>query len=206
MGSSVLTNAKIDADTPLAHYWSEAKRAGLEIKLLAPLSVASVHSRKGKSRELAQAINQLHHIRLHDGPKSSGNAKLEFLGTGPGAWLAVWPTHSAQNIDQLSLETRELASIADQSSAYRIFTISGTRTKALLARGLTMNLNEPGFTTGSVVVSSMAHIGVVVWQTNDSESVMIAVASSLRESFCHWIRETLYGLVQEASIASANNT
>ena len=208
--SSVLTGAKIDADTKLAHYWSKAERAGLEIKLLAPTSIASMLSRKGKSRELTQAINKLHQIRLADGPESSGNGKLAFLGTGPGAWLAVWSTHSPRNIDLLCIETRNLASIADQSSAYRIFTISGTPTKALLARGLTMNIAEPEFKTGSVVVSFISHIGTIVWQTNDRPEVMIAVANSCCESFCHWISEALLGVIQEARqearVASGNNT
>jgi len=196
--NSVCLHGKIDANTPFAHYWSEAKNAGLDIALLAPLSIASVQLRKAGAGEMARAINKYYTIQLPDGPRWSGNGQLEFLGTGPGAWLAVWSTNSPRNIDRLHEQSATMASIADQSSAYRIFRISGLPTKAFLARGLTVKLSEPEFKTGSVVVSSIAHMGVIVWQADEAPIVMIAVARSYCESFCHWISETISGVIQDA--------
>ncbi|VAW19609.1 Sarcosine oxidase gamma subunit [hydrothermal vent metagenome] len=197
MDNSVFSNAEIDANTPLAHYWSKAKTAGLDIALLAPLSVASVQARKARANEMGQAINKYYAIQLPDRPRWSGNGQVEFLGTGPGAWLAVWSTNSPQNIDQLCSQTRNLASIADQSSAYRIFTISGAPARAFLARGLAVKISEPEFKTSSVIVSAIAHIGVILWQTDEKPTFMIAVARSYSESFCHWISEAINGVIQE---------
>lgn len=196
MDKSVFSNVKIDTDTPLADYWSNAERAGLDIALVAPPSIASVQVRKGKVDELGETIRQQYAISLPDGPCWSGNGQVEFLGIGPGAWLAVWADNLPKNIDLLHQRSAPAASITDQSSAYRVFRISGSPVKEFLARGLRAGLLAPEFKTNSVLVTSIAHMGVIVWQADKAPTFVIAVARSYNESFCHWIADSIAGVIQ----------
>lgn len=197
MDNQVLMAAQNATDVQLGNSWSEAKDTGLDVVLLAPLSIASVHVRKGKTRDLVKEISSIYALELPQGPHFADGEGVSFLGTGPGTWLALWPTHSHTAIAELRDNTSSLASITDQSSAYTIFKISGPQTGALLARGLAVSSEQPEFNTGDVVCSSIAHMGVIVWQLNDTPTIMVAVARSFSESFGHWLKEAISGVIQD---------
>jgi len=194
------SDANGELNSPLAHYWADAKHAGLNVTLLAPLRINSVQVRKGQSAELAKALKRHHQLSLVDGAVCTGKSDLVFIGTGPGAWLAFWPENLEQPINQLTDQLDGLASITDQSSAYRLLRVTGAATKSLLARGLALNLEKPAFKTNDVLVSSIAHIGVVVWQIDDRPTFIIGVASSYCESFCHWLSGAIEGVIQDQQV------
>jgi len=107
-----------ELNSPLAHYWSNADIAGLSVNLLAPLSIASVQSRKGMAAELAKVLKRDHKLNLVDRSVCVGESDLVFIGTGPGAWLAFWPTDPAHPPSELADPLDGMASITDQSAAY----------------------------------------------------------------------------------------
>jgi len=191
------SDADGELNSPLAHYWADAELASLNVTLLAPLNIGSVQARKGKIAELAKVLEQHYKLSLLDRSVCAGAEDLVFLGTGPGAWLAVWPDNPEQPINNLASQLDGLASITDQSSGYKLLRVSGAASKSLLARGLAINLEEPEFNKSDVVVSSIAHIGVVLWQTDDQPTFIIAVASSYCESFCHWLSGAIAGVIQD---------
>ncbi|VAW20125.1 hypothetical protein MNBD_ALPHA11-761 [hydrothermal vent metagenome] len=191
------SDANGELNSPLARYWADAQLAGLSVTLLAPLNINSVQVRKGKADELAKALERHYKLSLVDGAICAGENDLVFLGTGPGAWLAAWPENLEPPIKQLAGQLDGLASITDQSSGYKLLRVSGETSKSLLARGLAVNLEAPNFKTSNVVVSSIAHIGVVIWQTDDQPTFIIAVASSYCESFCHWLSGAIKGVIQD---------
>ncbi|MCF6327016.1 MAG: hypothetical protein L3J21_06985 [Devosiaceae bacterium] len=189
-----------ELNSSLAHYWADAQLAGLNVTLLAPLNINSVQVRKGKADELAKALEQHHKLSLIDRAVCTGKSDMVFLGTGPGAWLAICPANSEQPINELADQLDGLASITDQSSGYRLFRVSGVASRSLLARGLAVNLEEPEFNKSEVVVSSIAHIGVTIWQTDDNPTFIIGVANSYCESFCHWMSGAIQGVIQDQKV------
>ncbi len=197
MRNLFFSEANGELNSPLAHYWADAQLAGLSVTLLAPMSINSVQVQKGKAAALAKALKQHHNLILVERAICAGKSDLVFLGTGPGTWLAVWPANYDQPVNKLAGQLEGLASITDQSSGYRLFRVSGAASKSLLARGLAVNLEKPEFKTSEIVVSSIAHIGVVIWQTDDQPTFMVAVASSYCESFCHWLSEAIAGVIQD---------
>jgi sarcosine oxidase subunit gamma len=73
---------------------------------------------------------------------------------------------------------------------------AGPRVRDALAKGLAIDLHPRVFTTGHAAVTAVAHIGVHIWQVDDSPTYEIAVPRSLAISFWRWLAASAaeYGL------------
>jgi sarcosine oxidase subunit gamma len=121
------------------------------------------------------------------GPHCVARDGLTLVGAGPGVWLAVG--EATEDDWPVTLE-RPLAgqcSVSDQSGAYVVFRISGPAARALLQRGVSIDLHPDVFRPGSAATSVIAHIGVIVWRTGDEPVFDVAVFRSYAAGFRHWI-------------------
>lgn len=75
-----------------------------------------------------------------------------------------------------------------------MFRLSGSDATALLRRGAFLDFSPPAFGPGSVAVTVIAHIGVIIRQLDDTPSYDLAVFRSLGESFRHWLTITAASL------------
>jgi sarcosine oxidase subunit gamma len=57
----------------------------------------------------------------------------------------------------------------------------------VLAKGLPIDLDPRAFPLGSAATSAISHIGVQLWQADDTRSYDIAIFRSLSESFWRWL-------------------
>lgn len=145
--------------------------------------LATVMARKGVS---ADRIGEALDFAVADRPGWTGDTRLMMIGTGPGSWLAHAEAADNALADALSLQLAGLASISDQSSGYRIFRLSGDRARDLLQRGAFIDLHPDRFSRGSSAVTVIAHVGVILWQVEDTPVYDIAVFRSYADSFLHW--------------------
>lgn len=106
---------------------------------------------------------------------------VELRSTGPGTWLAIGGDPEA-----LAERLRGLAAVSDQSSGYIVYRLSGEGARTLLRRGAFIDLHPSAFSTGSVAVTMIAHIGVILWQVDDEPTFDVALFRSFDESFRHW--------------------
>ncbi len=83
-----------------------------------------------------------------------------------------------------------IAAISDQSGGYVIYRIAGRDTRALIQRGVSIDLHPDVFQTGSAASTLIAHIGVILWQIDDAPTFEIAVFRSYAASFRHWLDAT----------------
>jgi methylglutamate dehydrogenase subunit D len=156
--------------------------------------VASIIAR-GPIGDMAQRLDSAFGVKLATGAKSSSANGLTFVATGPRAWLAL-----AEGADNLAASLRtalgETAAVADQSSGYTIFCISGPKARATFEKGLGIDLHPRVFKPGDAASTSCAHLNVVVWQIDAQPIYELAVARSFAGAFCHWLSESAaeYGL------------
>ena len=87
----------------------------------------------------------------------------------------------------LQAKLQGLASISDQSGGRTVLNISGRRAREVLAKGLPIDLDPRAFPLGSAATSAISHMGVQLWQIDDTRSYDIAVFRSLSESFWRWL-------------------
>lgn len=164
----------------------------LHISEASGFGLAAVMARKGAT---AGAIGERLGLALAPTQGWSGDATLALIGTGPGAWLACREAPDPLWAENLATRLAGLASVTDVSGGYRLFRLAGNDAARLLARGAFVDFHAPGcgqgaFGPGSVAVTAIAHIGVIIRQIDEEPSYEIAVFRSLGENFRHWLTTT----------------
>jgi heterotetrameric sarcosine oxidase gamma subunit len=123
-------------------------------------------------------------------PGCTRTAGLTLVATGPGTWLAGRDEAAPEWALELQEACRGVASISDQTGGLAAWRLSGPGARTLLQRGAFIDFSPGSFGPGSAAVTSIAHIGVTIWQTDDSSAFQLAVARSYSHSFMDWLRTT----------------
>jgi len=164
----------------------------LHIETRAGCGLASIMARKGvEARQVGAALG----IDAPTSPvRKVGAGGLSLIGTGSGTWLAYaegvypfWSNDLRQRVDGL-------ASVSDQSSAYVILRLSGSRARTVLQRGAPIDLHPEAFGVGSAATTVVSHIGVIVWQLDDRPTYEVALFRSFSDSFRHWLDQAAAAL------------
>jgi sarcosine oxidase subunit gamma len=150
--------------------------------------LAAIMARRGDRGAIAAALG----CALPSGPAVTEPALthvggLRLIGTGPGTWLALSDVGAHALAANLTARLAGLASISDQSSGYVLFRISGIGARRLLQRGAAIDFDPAVFGPGSAATTTIAHMGVIVWQVDDAPSYEIALFRSYAGSFRHWL-------------------
>ncbi len=161
---------------------------GVMIGELSGLGLATVASRQGQDAALKSAVLQAYGVQLPESSRVAQGSAVSFIGYGLGQWLAVSESlaHEALAGD-LSQRLAGLASISDQSGGRTVLRVSGPRARDVLAKGLPVDLDPRAFPLGSAAASIIGHMGVQLWQVDDTRSYDIAVFRSLSQSFWRWL-------------------
>jgi heterotetrameric sarcosine oxidase gamma subunit len=155
---------------------------------LTRLGLATVACRKCHATALSAAVRKAYGMDLLTSSRVAQGPKLRFIGYGPGQWLAVSETLPNEALaKELAAKLKGLASISDQSGGRTVLRISGERARDVLAKGLPIDLDSRAFPLGSATTSAISHIGVQLWQGDDTRSYDIAIFRSLTESFWRWL-------------------
>lgn len=153
------------------------------------LEIATVMSR-GDDRALAAKIHGEFGLPLPSTPRRVSNGVKALVGVGPGVWFAVFQGAGPLMASELASSLAGLASVADQTSAYAVLRISGAFARELLSRGAFIDFDPSVFGPGSAAVTTISHIGVTIWQIDETPTFEIALFRSFADSFWHWMMAT----------------
>ena len=160
----------------------------LVITELTGLGLATVACRKGQAAALSAAVRKAYGLDLPASSRVAQGAAVRFIGYGPGQWLAVSEALANEALaSELAAKLQGLASVSDQSGGRTVLRVSGNRARDVLAKGLPIDLDPRPFPLGSAATSAISHIGVQLWQADDTRSYDIAIFRSLSESFWRWL-------------------
>jgi methylglutamate dehydrogenase subunit D len=172
-----------DTVTP-SPYGRPVGTPGVAIELRELGTLATVAPRRDQRQALRASALTGFAVNLPDLPRRVEGRDIAFIWTGPDQWLAQGP----QGMEPLLAEAFSgLASIVDQSHARTLLRVTGPRARDALAKGLAIDLHPSAFVTGFAAVTSVAHIGVVLWQLDDRPTYEFAVPRSYALSFWHWL-------------------
>lgn len=153
--------------------------------------MAAILGRRGAgAAEIGAAIA----IDMPVGPAWAAGDDFVVIGTGPGSWLACARGADADWCGELERRLAGLASVSDQTGAYRAFQIEGPDARTLLQRGVAIDLDASAFSAGSAAVTVIGHVDVIVRCLADGRSYEVAVHRSYAESFMRWVEDTVAGL------------
>ena len=164
---------------------------GLILSERAELSLATIIARKGEAQALAELVRSAYGIDLPLTPRFAGGQLpdgrfLIFIWGGFEQWLAF--AEGAQDLErELTLGLGKRAMITDQSDGRTILRLRGPKARAVLAKGMAIDLHPRAFKPGDVALTMAAHIGVQLWQVDGTPTYEIAVARSLAKSLWAWL-------------------
>lgn len=168
--------------------------AGVTLSLRHEFGCATVTVRRDMQDPLRQRIRAAYGVDLVPGPRRQAFGKVAFLGVGPATWLATRDDGGNDFAVALKRAVGDTASIADQSDAYVVHRLSGQHLRQTLAKGFPIDLHPRVFAVGNVAVTSVSHLGAIIWRLDDAPDgapvFEIAVARSLVESFRHWLDDS----------------
>ena len=166
----------------------------VSIEELSGFGLAAVMARRGSEEAIATVFG----CGLPTSPSTTtlatGAGSVRLIGTGPGTWLAFSDGGSHYLATELSTKLAGLASISDQSSGYVIFRVSGAGARKVLQRGAAIDFHPSVFGAGSAATTTIAHMGVIIWQVDEAPSYGVALFRSFAGSFRHWLGATIASL------------
>ena len=175
---------------------------GIVISERIGLGLATVAARRGNADALSQAVANAYGVDLPTSSRVIQGSQVSFIGYGPGQWLAVSASLANEALArELSAKLAELASISDQSGGRTVLRLSGPHARDVLAKGLPIDLDPRAFPLGSAATSAISHMGVQLWQLDDTRSYDLAIFRSVSESFWSWLTASAaeFGYMVEAA-------
>ncbi|HXJ02624.1 MAG TPA: sarcosine oxidase subunit gamma family protein [Micropepsaceae bacterium] len=171
-------------------FGNPAGPAGVTVVLRHDLRIASVIARRGCEAELAVRVERTFEVAPPPGPHRIRKGNLTILGIGPGRWMFLQEKGAPEFADVLARDLKGLASISDHSDGYAVFEVGGPLARQALAKGVAIDLHPKSFGVADAAVTSIAHIGAMLWQTDDAPRYAIAVFRSSAGSFWHGLRDS----------------
>lgn len=150
------------------------------------LGLATVLVRKGQHEALAHRVREKFSLELPRGPHRSASGDVAFIGTAPGAWLAIHERVGNAFANILADATAGLASISDQSDGYAVLRLRGPRVREALCKLVPIDLHPNAFAVGAVAATVASYIGTTIWRLDDQAGSAVfemAVYRSMADSF-----------------------
>lgn len=182
---------------PAGRHGRSDGEAGVQARLIADTAAATIVARRGVTPDGANLG-----LALPAGPKAAFGGDLTLIGTGPGRWLALSDSGTGDALqERLAGALGTQAALTDQSDALLVFEISGSRVREALATVCALDLDPVAFAPGDAATTSMAFVGVTLWQTDAAPIYRCAVARSFAAAFLRALTAGAlqYGFVLEGT-------
>lgn len=160
-------------------------RAGIRLTPLEGRGLATLIATEEQEAGLQARLTERFGLSAPEPGDTAFEGERGLVWSAPGQWLAVAP--SPRDLRDLPEILRGLAAVTDQSDGRALVRVSGPRARAMLAKGVAVDLHPRAFGPGRAAVTSIAHIGVQLWQRDAAPTYDIAVARSFAGSFWRWL-------------------
>jgi len=134
---------------------------------------------------LASAMSAAYGIMLPPPRRFASHSAFDLIWAGPNRWLAL--SSDFMIASTLSTAVGGHAAISDRSGSLAMLAISGKKARDMFAKGLAVDLHPRKFKPGDAALSSIAHVDVHLWQTNEAPSYKLVVPRSMAASFWEWL-------------------
>lgn len=164
---------------------AETTSPGVVIEAITGRSAATLMiSERTRDRFIA-AMQDNFSIAPPDRPRRETGDGIALVWAGPDQWLAVSDDRTVAVM--LAQKLAGIAAVSDQSDARAMLKLQGPRVREALAKGCMIDLHPRAFKTGDAALTQIAHMGVHLWQVDDSPVYELAVFRSMAASFASWL-------------------
>jgi sarcosine oxidase subunit gamma len=163
------------------------RRAGVIAREISDRGLATDVARRGAAGAVLAQLKQDYRVEVRAGACHAAIGGVTVIGTGPFSWLITREGAAHALAEELGARLRELAAVTDQTDGYAVVEVRGPRVYDALAKGVTIDLHPSAFGTGDAAVTSIAHMGSIIWQPDPAPVFCIAVFRSMADSLLHWL-------------------
>jgi sarcosine oxidase subunit gamma len=165
-----------------------AGTSGVSVLARDNLGIATLIAAEGGEAALATAVKQQLGLDLPATPVIAQAGAHMLVWAGPGQWLLV--AGDRAGFPEALAALAGFAAISDQSDGRAALRLSGPKIREGLAKGCMIDLHPAAFPVGATTLTSIAHMGVHLWRTDDGPDgavFEIMVARSMAGSFWSWL-------------------
>lgn len=138
---------------------------------------------------LPDAVEAIMGIAPPNGAGWTGHGNTSLIGISPDTWLALREEADHRWSDELAAKLAGLASVSDQSSAYRIFELVGPRALRILSQGASIDLHPSVFQPGCAHVTTIGKLDALIWQIDAAPTFRVGISRSYATNFLDWLRD-----------------
>jgi len=172
--TSALNNASLDYD-------------GFSIRECINIKLLSVAANSKLQAAASSALEEHCNLSWPAITQSTSYENVHCLGL-QAEQVFLLSEHSDVEHESLALSLAETCVVTDQSDSWVVLEVKGTRTLDVLERICPIDLNPQTFFVGSVVRTSMEHLGVIVLRLENS--FLLLSARSSADSFLHSLTQS----------------
>jgi sarcosine oxidase subunit gamma len=160
--------------------------AGVKVEQCKGLSLVLITVRKATRDACIRKLKAAYDLDPPVTAKIAQGRDLSLLWHGRDSWLAV-----AREKPDLESELRTavggLSSIVDLSDARIVLRISGVAVRALLAKGLSIDLHPRMFKLGDTAMTMLSHVAIQIWQIDEHPTFDLAIPRATARDVFHWL-------------------
>lgn len=172
---------------------------GVALTVHADLRVTLLLVRKDHEGELRASVASAGHA-LPERGRFDTTSGVAILWAGPDQWIVIDGPDGRTTADRLVSALSAVVTAVDQSAGRLVIDIGGPKARAVLAKGVQLDLHSRSFAPGMTALTIVAGIAVQICQLDNGPTFRIAVPSSFAEAFWGWLTQAAaeYGFTTEA--------
>ena len=170
---------------------SATAAAGFKPAIHANLGIAKLNARKHGRLTLAQHVGADFELELPASPRRTCSPHMAAIGLAPDSWLLTCESSPYSLATSLKCSLGSAASITDQTDAYVVLTLTGSRLRETLAKLIPIDLHPRSFQPGDAAQTLAHHISIILWRLEDIDGLPVFELAVPRSYFSS-LRESLY--------------
>jgi methylglutamate dehydrogenase subunit D len=170
--------------------------AGVKVRGNPDAGLVLVLPFRGKRREAAARLAAAIGVAPPEGSSiTRGSSGTVVAWAGPEGWLVATPWAPDLEL-RLAGALGESAAVIDQSDGRVMLSLTGPALRAVLAKGIELDLHEAAFPVGRTAITKLSHLTVQLWLFDATPRVDLIIPRAAADDIWHWLTESAleYGL------------
>jgi methylglutamate dehydrogenase subunit D len=160
--------------------------AGVTVHERTNLSLALIMARRGMRAACIDSLRASYDLDAPVTARIVQGRALSVAWAGPQTWLAVGSARPDIETE-LKASVKQAASIVDMSDQRVVMRISGPMMRAVLAKGVTIDLHPRVFAPGDTAITPLAHVTTQLWQVDDAPTFDLVLPRATARDMFHWL-------------------
>jgi len=167
---------------------------GVRVRLSDGLSICLIQPFAGRRSDCAAPLKMTLGLDLPDTGTARNAGGTTLAWAGPNALLAI--STIRDQAARLESALGDAAAVIDQSGGRIVFRIAGPKARAVLEKGLTLDLHPRSFAPGRTALTQLSHLSVQIVQLDEAPTFDVVISRAFAAELWHWLEESAgeYGL------------